>query len=144
SLPTTKSVSQFTSISTASLPDVLIDVVPSAATLSAFLAALAAPLFRRTSIAPSISPSVSVNAFLQSIIPAPVFSRNSLTIFAVTAMIYSSHLRVFISKIFLKKGDKRISSYHPRFLQYFILLLVFLFQLQIQFRFFLRQLLLLL
>ena len=52
---------------------------PSAATRPLFLAALARPFLRSQSIAASISPSVSLSAFLQSIMPAPVFSRRSLT-----------------------------------------------------------------
>ena len=59
-------------------------IVPSAATLPAFLAALAAPLLRMFSIASSISALASTSAFLQSIIPAPVRSRSSLTRAAVT------------------------------------------------------------
>ena len=64
-------------------------VIPSAAILEAFFSILAAPLFFKTSTAALISPSVSVNAFLQSIIPAPVNSRNSFTIAAVIAIVSS-------------------------------------------------------
>jgi hypothetical protein len=46
---------------------------------SAFFAALANPFLRSQSTAASISPLVSTSAFLQSIIPAPVFSRSSFT-----------------------------------------------------------------
>ena len=64
-------------------------MIPSAAVRPAFLAALAAPLLRIASIAFCISPSAATRAFLQSIIPAPVASRSSLTIAAVTlAMFY--------------------------------------------------------
>src|SRR5580704_16008685 len=56
---------------------------PSAATRPAFLAALASPFLRSRSTAFSISPSVSASAALQSIMPAPVISRSSLTICAV-------------------------------------------------------------
>jgi len=49
----------------------------------AFLAAAARPLVRSQSIAASMSPWVSPSAFLQSIMPAPVRSRNSLTFAAV-------------------------------------------------------------
>ncbi|CSC79480.1 Uncharacterised protein [Vibrio cholerae] len=68
----------------------LIMMVPSAAMLPAFLAALAAPLLRMFSIASSMSPLVSTRAFLHSIIPAPVRSRSSFTRAAVTAILYSS------------------------------------------------------
>jgi hypothetical protein len=44
---------------------------------------------RIKSIAASISPLVSLNAFLQSIMPAPVLSLNSLTINAVIAITIS-------------------------------------------------------
>ena len=60
--------------------------------LPAFLAAFAAPLLRMLSIASSMSPSVSVSAFLQSIMPAPVRSRSSLTWAAVIAIVKSSNL----------------------------------------------------
>ena len=53
---------------------------------SAFLAAAAKPCSRSKSTAFSISPLLSVNAFLQSIMPAPVFVLNSFTIAAVIAM----------------------------------------------------------
>ena len=56
---------------------------PSAATRPAFLAALARPFLRSQSTAASTSPSVSLSAALQSIMPAPVFSRSSFTIAAV-------------------------------------------------------------
>jgi len=56
---------------------------PSAAMRSAFFAAFICPFLRRKSIASSIFPSVAVRAFLQSIMPAPLASLNSLTIDAV-------------------------------------------------------------
>src|ERR1700688_840572 len=56
---------------------------PSAATRPAFFAAFAKPFLRSQSTATSIFPSVSVNAALQSIMPAPVFSRSSFTICGV-------------------------------------------------------------
>src|SRR6185437_4538793 len=49
----------------------------------AFLAAFARPFLRSQSTAASMSPCVSPSAALQSIIPAPVFSRRSLTIEAL-------------------------------------------------------------
>src|SRR5262245_34228965 len=52
---------------------------PSRASRSAFLAAAARPFSRRMAVALSRSPSASVRARLQSMKPAPVRSRNSLT-----------------------------------------------------------------
>ena len=85
-LRATKSVSELSSIMTARLPSVATATRPSAATRPAFLAALARPLVRSQSMAASISPPVSVSAALQSIMPAPVWSRSSFTIPAVIAM----------------------------------------------------------
>ena len=79
----TKSVSELISTTIALLPSITTFDKPSAAILSAFLAALEIPFCLNQSIAFAISPSVSVKAFLQSIIPAPVFSLNSLTNAAV-------------------------------------------------------------
>ena len=76
----TKSVSQFTSTIAPHLSFTEAAIKPSAAILPIFLSAEAIPFWRRTSIAFSILPSVSTNAFLASIIPAPVLSRSSLTI----------------------------------------------------------------
>ena len=56
---------------------------PSAATRPAFLAAFDRPFLRSQSTAASMSPLVSASAALQSIMPAPVFSRRSFTIAAV-------------------------------------------------------------
>ena len=58
-----------------------------AATRPERLAAAANPFLRSQSTAASTSPLVSVSAFLQSIMPAPVFSRRSLTSPAVIAAI---------------------------------------------------------
>ena len=82
----TKSVSELTSTIAPTFPssDIYASTSPSAATLPDFLAAFAIPLSRKSSDAFSKSPSVSVNTFLQSIIPAPVFSLSSLTNAAVT------------------------------------------------------------
>ena len=63
-------------------------ISPSAATRPAFFAAAARPFLRSQSTAASMSPSVSPSARLQSIIPAPVLSRNSLTSVAVTSAIF--------------------------------------------------------
>src|SRR5690606_35304371 len=79
----TKSVSEFTSTSTALPPLWAVATRPSAATRLAFLSALARPDLRRASAAASMSPLLSVSAFLHSIIPAPVRSRSYLTIEAV-------------------------------------------------------------
>ena len=65
-------------------------MTPSAATRLDFLAAFAAPDLRISSIATSISPFEATNAFLHSIIPAPVRSLSSLTIEAVMLMFKSS------------------------------------------------------
>ena len=51
--------------------------MPLLVSLSARFAATSAPFFLRRSIAFVISPPASVRAFLQSIIPMPVFFRNS-------------------------------------------------------------------
>ncbi len=61
---------------------IFIAITPSAAILSAFLAALLNPFLRKYSIASSIFPLHSFNAFLHSMIPASVFLRNSATTFA--------------------------------------------------------------
>ncbi len=61
---------------------------PSAATRPAFLAAFDRPFLRSQSTAASMSPSVSPSAALQSIMPAPVVSRRSLTICAVMLAIF--------------------------------------------------------
>src|SRR5215217_3363937 len=83
SLRATKSVSEFTSTTDAVVPLVATPTRPSAATRSAFLAALARPRVRSQSTAASMSPLVSARAFLQSIIPTPVESRSCLTRLAV-------------------------------------------------------------
>ena len=57
-------------------------MVPSLAALPDFLSTWARPFFRSASNAVSMSPSASTSAFLQSIIPAPVWSRKALTVFA--------------------------------------------------------------
>src|SRR4029077_12872849 len=60
---------------------------PSAATRPAFLAAFDRPFLRSQSCAACMSPPLSVSAALQSIMPAPVDSRRSLTIAAVIVAI---------------------------------------------------------
>src|SRR5262245_56031735 len=81
----TKSVSQFTSASTAARPspDRAVAIAPSAAIRSAFLSALVRPALRMISAAASRSPPVSRSAFLHSIIPAPVRARSVLTVSAL-------------------------------------------------------------
>ena len=81
----TKSVSQFTSTSAPSLPSTLIKlpIMPSAAMRPAALVAFAPLLMRSKSSAFFMSPSDSAKAFLHSIMPSPVCSRNSFTILAV-------------------------------------------------------------
>jgi hypothetical protein len=84
----TKSVSHAKTIAT---PDVLsvfilVMAIPSLASLSARLAATFCPFFLNTSIAASKSPFASTNAFLQSIIPAPVCFLN----FATSAALISA------------------------------------------------------
>ena len=88
----TKSVSAFSSITTPVLPSALSMPAtrPSAAARSDLLAALAKPLVRNQSLEASISPPFSCKAFLQSIMPAPVNSRRSLTSAAVISAMVSS------------------------------------------------------
>src|SRR5215471_9084185 len=83
SLRATKSVSELTSTTAPLVPARTAPIRPSAATRPAFLAAFASPFLRSQSTPASMSPPVSFNAALQSIMPAPVFSRSSLTISAV-------------------------------------------------------------
>ncbi len=83
SLRATKSVSELTSTTTPLVPLMATPTRPSAATRSAFFAALDRPFLRSQSTAASTLPEVSPSAALQSIIPAPVISRRSLTICAV-------------------------------------------------------------
>ncbi len=79
----TKSVSQFSSTSTAR-PSVTASAIrPSAATRVAFLSAFAKPCLRNQSAAASMLPAFSVSAFLHSIMPAPERSRSSFTRAAV-------------------------------------------------------------
>ena len=86
----TKSVSVLTSIIAAVLPSSLFNIstIPSAAMREDFFAATESPFSRRIFIALSKSPSASIRAFLQSIIPHPVFARSSDTILAFIVAIY--------------------------------------------------------
>src|SRR5687768_18612401 len=63
--------------------------MPSAAIRPAALLALAPLLIRRRSSAAFMSPLVSVKAFLHSIMPRPVISRNSFTICAVISAMFA-------------------------------------------------------
>src|SRR5262245_12878835 len=77
----TKSVSQFTSTSTPTLPCKWMyeATIPSFVARVAFFAALAMPLVRKIVSAFSRSPPLSTRARLQSMNPALVFSRSCLT-----------------------------------------------------------------
>ena len=87
----TKSVSELTSTTAASLPSAAryMPTTPSAATRLAALVALLPSLTRRISSALAMSPPASVSAFLHSIIGASVFSRSSFTMPAVISAITS-------------------------------------------------------
>src|ERR671930_2710957 len=61
-------------------------MTPSCVLRAARLAAACRPFFRKKSMASSMTPSEAVRASLQSIIPAPVFSRSSLIIAGVICM----------------------------------------------------------
>src|SRR5258706_654649 len=73
----------------------------------AFLAAAARPFLRSASTAFSILPFVSLRAFLQSIIPAPVRSRSSLTIWAVISMTRYLLANRSCRRVFGMRTDKR-------------------------------------
>src|SRR5271154_6217104 len=87
SLRATKSVSELTSTTTPLVALVTAAIRPSAATRPAFFAAFDKPFLRNQSWAACMSPPLSVSAALQSIMPAPVDSRRSLTIAAVIVAI---------------------------------------------------------
>ena len=103
----TKSVSELTSTIAATFPLIAKADNPSAAILSAFLADFAIPFSLNQSNDASMSPSHASNAFLQSIIPAPVFSRNSFTNFALIAIFFSS-----MNFILLKRESFAFPSQH--------------------------------
>src|SRR5699024_11222506 len=65
--------------------------MPSAATRPAFLAAVARPRSRSSSMALAKSPSASVRAFLHSIMPQSVCLRSSITSFAEIAIVILSY-----------------------------------------------------
>jgi len=87
----TKSVSHSRADMATVLPSALTAAItrPSLVARPDFLAALAIPFWRSQSTAFSRSPSTSTRAFLQSIMPAPVFSRSSFTIAAEIAIVFS-------------------------------------------------------
>ena len=91
----TKSVSQSSAAMATCLPSALAATVtrPSLVARPDFLAALAMPFWRSQSTAFSRSPSTSTRAFLQSIMPAPVFSRSSFTKLAEIAIFSSPCIR---------------------------------------------------
>ena len=88
----TKSVSALTSMTTPILPqsETFANATPSAAILLAFLTEAARPFSRRSSVAFSMSPFASASAFLQSIMPQPVFALSVATSFAVKLIFYFS------------------------------------------------------
>ena len=75
-----------------------------------FLAALAIPFWRSQSTAFSRSPSTSTRAFLQSIMPAPVFSRSSFTIAAEIAIVFSCVSGLGRSKIPKNRAVRRVAA----------------------------------
>ena len=85
----TKSVSQFTSTRTPRRAPAWMyePTAPSAAMREAFLSAEAMPFFLSQTRASSSSPPHSPSAFLQSIMPAPDFSRTDLTCAAVMPVV---------------------------------------------------------
>src|SRR5262249_22875969 len=78
-LRATKSVSVLTSTMAPARSPAMTPISPSAATRPALLAALERPFLRSQSTASCMWPLVSVSAVLQSIMPAPVFSRSCVT-----------------------------------------------------------------
>ena len=96
SLRETKSVSTPTSTSTPILPPAWMyeSTAPSLVARALFFCAVARPDLRSSSIAFSRSPAVAVSAFLQSIMPAPLFSRSSFTSAAVISATARSFRRV--------------------------------------------------
>ena len=112
----TKSVSQFTSTRIPFFRSALtaLEIIPSPASRPAFFAAEATPFLRRIEIASSKSPLVSANARLQSIRPAPVFSRKS-----ITASFVIFDISIFcLGELFLIRVRSRFFSLGRRFLCY--------------------------
>ena len=116
----TKSVSALTSITTPAVLSSLVqaNATPSAAILPAFLVAAARPFSLKRSIAFSILPSASVSAFLQSIIPQPVFSLKAATSFAVNAAIFiSSNFIKSLLFLLLRKGFNGLNPFSLSLIQ---------------------------
>ena len=92
----TKSVSQLTStraplfLSTA----ISTPIVPSAVIRLAAVLAFAPLFIRNKSSAVFRSPPVSINAFLHSIMPSPVRSRNSFTMLAVISAMFTPDTKI--------------------------------------------------
>src|SRR6516225_1052784 len=88
----TKSVWLLTSTSTPKRPSgaIYCAMAPSRASLPTLVVAVAAPFLRRISTALPRSPLASTSAFLQSIMPAVVMSRNFATAAAVISMLVNS------------------------------------------------------
>src|SRR5690242_16780497 len=117
SLRATKSVSALTSITAPTLPLTATPMSPSAAVRPAFFAAAAKPFLRSQSTAFSRLPSVSDSARLQSIMPAPVFSRSSLTSPAEISAILASVLGVGLcfgvgaARIAMRRGRQLLAHF---------------------------------
>src|SRR5260370_39280172 len=94
--------------------------IPSFAEREAFFEALAIPFLRNRSSAFSRSPSVSTSAFLQSIMPALVFSRSCLTSAGFTSAIDQ---KKDVSGLMSQKREveftQRLQLTRPRFLYSF-------------------------
>ncbi len=86
----TKSVSQSSSSTTAFPGSIFTKILPAPVARPLFFAAAARPcsFSRRTAL--SKSPSAFTRAFLQSIMPAPVFSRRRFTSAAVMSTVHHS------------------------------------------------------
>src|ERR1700689_3809488 len=104
SLRATKSVSEFTSTRMPLVAATATPIRPSAASRPAFFAALDRPFLRSQSTAASRLPALSLSAALQSIMPAPVWSRSSLTMDALIFVICCAPLH-FLGGHFLGLGD---------------------------------------
>src|SRR3984885_6889961 len=87
SLRATKSVSELTSTRIPLLGVTATPISPSARARPAFFAALDRPFLGGQSTAASRLPPLSLSAALQSIMPAPVWSRSSFTMDALTVVV---------------------------------------------------------
>src|SRR5258708_37105749 len=113
----TKSVSQLTSTNTPTFPCrwMYEATIPSFAEREAFFEALAIPFLRNRSSAFSRSPSVSTSAFLQSIMPALVFSRSCLTSAEFTTAIDQKNVSDPMSDKQEVEFTQRLQLTQPRF-----------------------------